>query len=94
MNNIRKHAKAENVTLTVRSTDRKLEFILADNGRGIAFSASERNMPHTDEHILHGNGMGNMQHRAQEIGAVFEVRPRERGGTVLYLSIEMMQLHH
>jgi signal transduction histidine kinase len=94
MNNIRKHAQAESVTLTIRSTERKLEFILADDGRGIALPASERNMQQNDALILHGNGMGNMQNRAQEIGAVFEVRPRKGGGTEVYLSIEMMQLHH
>jgi signal transduction histidine kinase len=93
MHNIRKHAQAKNVSLTVRCTERKLELILTDDGRGIAVPSSDRNREDADDRILHGNGMGNMQHRAQEIGAEFEVRSGS-GGTSLLLSLEMIQLHH
>jgi two-component system sensor histidine kinase UhpB len=92
MNNIRKHANASLVSFSVLHEDRTLRFILSDNGRGLARNrTASKNAADT---ILHGNGIGNMQNRAKEIGAAFELRSASGGGTELEVSIEMMQLHH
>ncbi|MFZ4620470.1 MAG: FG-GAP-like repeat-containing protein [Bacteroidota bacterium] len=92
MNNIHKHAHARVVIFSVRRKGKTVEFALTDDGKGIPpdikFQKSE------EELLLHGNGLGNMKHRAQEIKAQFEFRSTPSGGTSIVLSMQMMHLHH
>lgn len=92
MNNIRKHAQASSVSFSVRRAGNRIVCSLKDDGCG--FTDDQRQRKKEGEQLLHGNGVGNMKNRAEEIGAEFRILSGEQNGTTLQLSIEMMQLHH
>jgi signal transduction histidine kinase len=92
MTNIHKHASAHSVIFSVVHQNKRIVFTLTDDGRGIP--ADLRQQKNEEELLLHGNGIGNMKHRAEEIGAEFILRTAEGGGSELQLSVEMIQLHH
>jgi signal transduction histidine kinase len=79
LNNIAKHAQATEAWLRIHWTDRTLEIVVEDNGRGFADSdtAAER------------DGLSNMRYRLEKIGGRFECDTRPGAGTIcrFYLSL-------
>lgn len=90
--NIHKHAEARCIIFSVSGDGDTIVFTLADDGKGIA--PDLLNEKSEQDLLLHGNGIGNMKHRAEEIGASFQLNTSEKGGTVIQLSMEMIHLHH
>jgi signal transduction histidine kinase len=74
------HAKSGNISLQLLNGDVRLE--VADDGVG--FDAHE-----THKNGEHGDGLRNMEARAQELGARLEVISRRRQGTRVILDIPL-----
>ena len=75
--NVRKHARASHVTLTVRSRDGGLELRVVDDGIGIP----EDRITSVVGHL----GLSSMRDRAQIAGGEFSVARRPEGGTEVSL---------
>jgi hypothetical protein len=73
--NVARHAKAERAELSARVTDGAIEVRLADDGVGFDPAAA----------AARGNGLRNMQWRAQALGA--EIRFERSAGTTLTLRL-------
>ena len=75
INNAVKYSNGSLLELTVKEVDNKLEFSVSDNGKG--FDAVM---------VRRGNGLENMQKRADEIGAKLVLHSKEKEG--VYVSIQ------
>lgn len=73
--NVRKHARATNLWVTLESTRRSALLVVADDGRAPAASGSRNG--------IGGHGLSIMQERAESVGAQLDWRRREGGGTVV-----------
>jgi signal transduction histidine kinase len=75
LTNVRKHAKAREVTVTVMAVEsRQLQIVIADNGQG--FSAD--NQP---ESKARSWGLTSMRERIQALGGTFQVSSQPGSGT-------------
>ena len=81
LTNVRKHARASSVDVTLTRQPEALALTIADNGVGFD-PAQAMN----DE----GNGLRNMQERAQALGGKVTFTQRESGGTCLELLIPLL----
>jgi signal transduction histidine kinase len=75
LNNVRKHASARNVTVTIASRDGGVEVTIADDGVGLGTARLEASPGH--------RGVFNMQDRAAVAGGRCAIRNGEGGGTVV-----------
>ena len=83
LHNVVKHAQAETVTVALALDPDGLLLTVADGGRGFA--------PHEGDgapRAMGGNGLGNMERRAQEIGGHLTV-DSTRNGTTVRLSVPL-----
>jgi signal transduction histidine kinase len=78
INNAMKYSKATLLELKVRPDGRIMEFMIKDNGIGF-----------DPEHVKRGNGLDNMQKRADEIGAKLVLHSKLNEGTYLSLQCEI-----
>lgn len=78
INNSIKYSNATLLELTVKELDGKLEFSVRDNGKG--FDA---------EMVRRGNGLENMQKRADEIGAKLIIQSKENEGASVTLQCKI-----
>lgn len=76
--NIRKHAQATQVTISLEQKDSQLELTIADDG--IGFDDALIPNPFAEKG---GAGMVNMQIRANAIGAKFDIESQPNQGTTL-----------
>jgi signal transduction histidine kinase len=74
INNAVKYSGGNLLELNIKEEDGKLEFSVSDNGQG--FDAVM---------VRRGNGLENMQKRADEVGAKLVLSSKENGGTSLLL---------
>lgn len=74
LNNIFKHARAKNVTISIR-TEPVFEMIIADDGRGFDATASGQS----------GMGLRTMATRAEKIGFGFRITSKPEKGTTITL---------
>jgi signal transduction histidine kinase len=78
--NSMKHAKCENIIVTLQNNDNTLQLILEDNGKGF-----DKNM------ISHkGIGLSNMKKRTEMIGGTFNLESKPNKGTTLSIEIPMI----
>jgi signal transduction histidine kinase/ligand-binding sensor domain-containing protein len=79
--NAQRHAAAHNIELVVRYDARALSLHVADDGRGLPTTQTERedSSPHF--------GIASMRERAQLIGARFDIGTAAGGGTVVHLNM-------
>ena len=75
LNNVRKHAAARNVAVTIGSRDGGVEVTIADDGVGLGPARLEASPGH--------RGVFNMQDRAAVAGGRCTIREGDRGGTVV-----------
>jgi signal transduction histidine kinase len=75
--NIRKHSKADLINLDLSQTDNSLKISVSDNGCG--FNA---------DNINSGYGLSVMKERADDIGAVLEIKSEENKGTSITVVLE------
>ena len=83
LSNVRKHAQADHVSVTVEQLPR-WRFEVRDNGRGIEDSGGGSGQTHV--------GLQIMQERAQRIGAHLQVSRAAEGGTLVSLTLPLLNL--
>jgi signal transduction histidine kinase len=75
LNNACKYAECSNIYYSLQAKSSKWKLIIKDDGKG--FIPEENNT---------GNGLKNMQARADEINAVFNIQSGREAGTIITLS--------
>mgnify|MGYP003823615375 CR=1 FL=1 len=78
INNAVKYSQATTLSILVKALDHTVEFELKDNGIGF-----------DREHVGRGNGLNNMQSRANEIGATLHLDTSPGRGTRLFLTYRL-----
>lgn len=78
INNSFKYSQAGSISLSIKTEKPNLEFILEDDGAGFDIETVKR-----------GNGLNNMQSRANEIGAVINLHSFPGNGTRLSLTYRL-----
>lgn len=78
LNNIRKHAQARNVRLSLKRADHAITLQIVDDGVGFESSLVSNTQ---------GNGLRNMQERARALGGTLQIKSEPAHGTSLLLSI-------
>lgn len=78
INNAVKYSQATTIDLKINDYDHTLEFVVQDNGVGFDM-----------ENIRKGNGLENMQKRAEEMGASLELASGAQQGTRLRLGVKV-----
>ena len=79
LHNVVKHARAREVSLSIAADGDRLAIVIADDGRGLAASASPRT----------GNGLANLRARMAELGGTCEIAPGPGGGTVVTFAVTL-----
>ena len=77
LHNIVRHARAKTVRIALRCHSERIELTVSDDGIGLD--------PGEDESS--GQGLKNMHHRTEEMGAELELTCRPEGGTTLRLTV-------
>ncbi len=80
INNAVKYSEAGLLELTVKENNQLLEITISDNGKG--FDA---------ENVKRGNGLDNMQKRADELGADFRIKSKPSEGCSISLKVKITQ---
>jgi two-component system, NarL family, sensor histidine kinase DegS len=80
--NIRKHAKAAHVYLSLKVEGGEICLTLADDGKGV--NPTEVAAPPTDKG---GAGIANLRRRVEAIGGLLEITPGASGGTQIIVRI-------
>lgn len=78
LNNIVKHSKATEVTLSIHLADETLHIRIQDNGVGFDL-----------DYASGGNGMGNLRTRMNEAGGDCAIESRKRHGTSVFLTLPL-----
>jgi signal transduction histidine kinase len=78
LNNVLRHAKAKNVYLDFSMDDKDLTISIIDDGVGFV-----KGIPNK------GNGLQNMQLRAERVGAYFQMDASENEGTKIKIQIKI-----
>jgi two-component system, NarL family, sensor histidine kinase DevS len=76
--NVARHARAENVTLTLVRSDSAVTLVIGDDGQGFTMLDEDRQV---------GHGLANMQARADGLGGTFRLRSAPGEGTTVTLRI-------
>jgi signal transduction histidine kinase len=66
--------------LTVKESNQLLEITISDNGKGFDV-----------ENIKRGNGLANMQKRADEVNADFNIQSKPGEGALITLKVKITQ---
>lgn len=80
INNAVKYSDANLLELTVKENNQLLEITIGDNGKGFDFESVKR-----------GNGLDNMQKRASELGADFNIHSKPGEGSLISLKVKITQ---
>ena len=78
LHNISKHAKADQVTLSIEYTNSMLALKLIDNGTGFDLKSNEK-----------GHGLGSMRNRSNQLGADLAFKSIAGKGTEISLSLKL-----
>ena len=94
INNIARHARSTNVSLTIKATDHQLRAEISDDGSGfISPDSSHSNEDGEGGHGLGGHGLANMRTRAVELGGNMLIESNPGSGTKIVLLIPIGQRH-
>jgi signal transduction histidine kinase len=80
INNAVKYSEADLLELIVKENNNQLQIAITDNGKGF-----------TADVIKRGNGLNNMQKRADELGADFNIQSKPGEGAVISLKVKITQ---
>ncbi len=81
LNNIVKHSKATQITVTVLITEKEFYLSVNDNGSGMDAN-----------NLLHGHGINNMKGRIGAIGGVFSLKSDTINGTTLDITVPILNM--
>lgn len=91
VNNVLRHARAREVSLTLAAADSHLRLEVSDDGQGFTPDI----MPEAkDTKRQGGHGLPNLRRRAQEMGGVMEISSSPQRGTTLRLMVPLPLLDH
>ncbi len=76
VNNAAKYSNAADVWITVRADDGRLSLVVRDNGKGF-----------DPVQVKRGNGLWNMEQRAERLGAKFEMKSAEGEGATVQVKL-------
>ncbi len=82
INNALKYADADEIIISLHEREDYIQFIVSDNGKGFDMELTQL-----------GNGLINMQHRAEEIGAIVSFNSHLEKGTKVELRIPKNKLN-
>lgn len=82
LNNVRKHADATEVEITLKSLKGSLRLIISDNGKGFNLTGGRRKK-------RPGFGLVGMRERAALIGAALEIESAPGKGTTIYVTVPL-----
>jgi signal transduction histidine kinase len=80
--NVKKHAQADTVSIGFVTDEKTLNITVTDNGLGFSDNGS----------FTEGYGLANMRSRAEEIGALFQISSKP-GNTTVHLTIDLTNTH-
>ncbi len=80
INNAVKYSEASLLELTVEESNKLLQITISDDGKGFDADAVKR-----------GNGLNNMQKRADELGADFNIQSKPGAGCLISLKVKITQ---
>ncbi len=78
INNAVKYSEANLLQLTIKENNQLLKITISDNGKG-----------YDSESVKKGNGLYNMQKRADELGADFSIQSRPNEGCLVSLEVKI-----
>ena len=81
LNNIIKHSGAKNAVVRLKISDKNLLLAIKDDGKGINTGS-----------VSSGNGLKNMQNRANEINGILKLNSSPGKGTTLALAVNITQV--
>ncbi len=84
LSNVRRHAQATTVIVTVRVTHEQAMLVVQDNGRGLP-TQTRQNYSHNSVHL----GLKGMRHRIEESGGQFTLVNGEEGGLIVKVVIPL-----
>ena len=85
LNNIVKHARAQEIKISLELTDGQLMVTIEDDGQGFLIHKSERR--NKTEDIVKGLGLAIMEERTRSLGGDFQIYSQIGKGTTIALSI-------
>jgi PAS domain S-box-containing protein len=77
--NAMKHSGASHVTVHFRATNKKLDLIVSDDGRGFSPTPGKAN----------GQGIRIMNYRAESIGTHLQIKPNKPRGTIVTCTVDL-----
>jgi signal transduction histidine kinase len=80
LTNVRKHARASSVEISLQRRDNHLELSIEDDGIGLDVTSAQNGS---------GHGLRNMKERAHALGAGIQIDPGARGGTRVTLTVRL-----
>jgi signal transduction histidine kinase/ligand-binding sensor domain-containing protein len=89
LNNVAKHARATEVTITITVSQSTLQITVTDNGRGIAAAGKPAASPAKPGYTSGGNGLKNMRARMTEMGGDCTISTQFGAGTVVTFTIAL-----
>jgi len=94
LHNITKYAACTEVNIIIKKAGNKLEMSIEDNGKGFNHSniggrVSERDPDSEGERLYNGNGIKNMEARAEEIGGKFQINSAPGKGTSIKVTVKI-----
>jgi signal transduction histidine kinase len=81
LNNVVKHAAATEVQVSLKVEPTGFVLSLKDNGSGFQLESPVSETGPDPVRSHHGNGLGNIRQRLEEIGGEYEVKSAPRAGT-------------
>jgi len=84
LNNVRKHSQAKHALIQFSRVTDGIEIIIADNGNGFAYPVDASSGPIR-------LGLENIQDRAREIGAQFEIQSQPNEGTTIRIKLDLRE---
>jgi len=88
--NVRKHAQAHRVSVTLSFMDDEVILDVQDDGRGFVAARVPSNR---DRHVSHGFGIPSMRRRVENLGGTLTVESAPGEGTTLMVSIPLLAAH-
>jgi len=86
VNNIKKHARADKVTINLEFLEKELKLYIADNGVGFDFDSLKSN----EEDINKGFGLISMRERVELLDGKFEIDSAVGKGTRLNITVPLL----
>jgi signal transduction histidine kinase len=88
--NVRKHAQANRVSVTLSFMDDEVILDVQDDGRGFVAARVPSNR---DRHVSNGFGIPSMRRRVENLGGTLTVESAPGEGTTLMVSIPLLAAH-